>query len=160
MEQQHDTITIAIEAVKKSGLLGVTSTEISKSTGLANNRITAALFRAHSFGCLRREKVFGASARYRYFYLRDATREDYERESKGEILPPSAFVSNGLKVPPRPVTNASGVDVSTLGRTVLAAERAERAVLISLNIGDRTPVYVSVKEARVVYNQLREVFGG
>lgn len=135
MEQQHDTVSIAVGAVKASGLLGLTSTEISANTGVANNRITAALSRAHDFGCLRREKIYGNSARYRYFYIRDATRADYENESKKKASP----------VPAPVVSRAPALD---------------RSVLVALNIPDRTPVYVSVSEARAVFDNLRALFEG
>jgi hypothetical protein len=88
---------------------------------------------------VQRKKTYGSNARYRYTYVRDATREDFERESKVNGEPPALPVPIAALKPPVPVE--------------------PRPLSITLDCGDGEPVTVSPKQARRVYAQLRELFG-
>lgn len=138
-----DTLEITLKAVRESSLLGATSLEITAATNVTNNRITAALSRLTALGCVRREKIYGYAARYRYWYVRE--------------LPDDA--------PPAPAVIDVPVTRKVEGQTPALPKRIRwgvdaSGVSISLNIGPRGRIAVTPEQAREVYSQLRVIFGG
>lgn len=56
-----------LKCVDAAGMVGITSIEITKQTGVPNNRVTAGLVNLLYEGCVRREKD-PATGHYRYWY--------------------------------------------------------------------------------------------
>lgn len=135
-----DTLQIALKAVRESSLLGTTSLEITTTTGVSNNRITAALSRLIALGCVRREKIYGYAARYRYWYVRELP-----DDAPAVIDVPVTRKVEG-QTPALPKRIRWGVDAS--------------GVSIRLAIGPRGHIAVTPEQAREVYNQLCVIFGG
>jgi hypothetical protein len=149
-----DTIQITINAVREASLLGITSTEITKATGITNNRITAALSRLHDVGCVRREKIYGYAVRFRYWYVRDPTPEDLATKRAPEIDVPVTRRIEGhtpkaseVPMPPPPPPRRPGYQPDIKG------------VSIRLVVGSRGHVSVTPEQARNIFNQLRVIFG-
>jgi hypothetical protein len=138
---EFNTMPLTLSAVRDAALLGITSSEISASTGLTNNRITAALSRLLELRCVRRERIFGMSARHRYWFVRDL--DEAKAMTAVEIDVPVTRRAEGFTTPPRP--KPRHVDMS--------------GVVIRLNIDGAKAVTVTPTQARKVYNQLRTIFG-
>ena len=134
------TLHIALKAVRDSALLGVTSSEISNTTGISNNRITAALSRLLELGCVRREKVFGSFARHRYWYVREIE----------DALPLHIDV---------PVTRRTEAEPVKAPPPRLRWGADASGVSIRLKIGPRGHIAVTPEQARDVYSQLALIFG-
>lgn len=143
---KQETLQVALRAVRESSLLGILSTEITTTTGVANNRITAALSRLTELGCVRREKIYGYAGRFRYWYVReldDSSTIDVPVTRRDDAPPVKVPMP---KVEPRAPRTRWGVDAS--------------GVSIRLAIGARGSIAVTPEQAREVYKQLSVIFGG